>query len=65
MEGGFAVFPIEYKAIVFRPFHREVLDAVVSHVAAVGLMAEVGPLEVFISQHVRYASVQGTILTPL
>ena len=29
---GFVVYPVEYKAIVFRPFIGEVLDAVVSQV---------------------------------
>ncbi len=29
---GYVVYPVEYKAIVFRPFKGEVLDAVVSQV---------------------------------
>ena len=29
---GFVVYPIKYKAIVFRPFKGEVLDAVVTQV---------------------------------
>lgn len=29
---GYVVYPVEYRAIVFRPFKGEVLDAVVSQV---------------------------------
>lgn len=29
---GFVVYPVKYKAIVFRPFKGEVLDAVVTQV---------------------------------
>ena len=29
---GFVVYPVKYKAIVFRPFKHEVLDAVVTQV---------------------------------
>ena len=32
---GHAVFPVKYKAIVFRPFKGEVLDAVVTQVTKV------------------------------
>ena len=35
---GFVVYPVEYKAIVFRPFIGEVLDAVVSQVNKVSLI---------------------------
>ena len=30
---GFVVYPVKYKAIVFRPFKGEVLDAVVTQVS--------------------------------
>lgn len=33
---GFVVYPVKYKAIVFRPFKGEVLDAVVTQVNKVG-----------------------------
>nr|CAH0099770.1 unnamed protein product [Daphnia galeata] len=42
---GFVVYPVKYKAIVFRPFKGQVLDAVV------GLFTEIGPLSCFISRH--------------
>ena len=29
---GYVIYPVQYKAIVFRPFKGEVLDAVVSQV---------------------------------
>jgi DNA-directed RNA polymerase II subunit RPB7 len=49
---GAAQFPVSFKAIVFRPFKGEVLDAVVSSVNKMGFMAEVGPLQIFISKYV-------------
>lgn len=49
---GFVVYPVKYKAIVFRPFKGEVLDAVVKQVNKVGMFAEIGPLSCFISHHV-------------
>lgn len=35
---GFVVYPVKYKAIVFRPFKGEVLDAVVTQVNKVILL---------------------------
>lgn len=34
---GFVVYPVKYKAIVFRPFKGEVLDAVVTQVNKVSI----------------------------
>lgn len=51
---GFVVYPVKYKAIVFRPFKGEVLDAVVRQVNKVGMFAEIGPLSCFISHHVGF-----------
>ncbi|KAG5334408.1 RPB7 polymerase, partial [Acromyrmex charruanus] len=48
---GFVVYPVKYKAIVFRPFKGEVLDAIVTQVNKVGMFAEIGPLSCFISHH--------------
>ncbi|KAJ3326221.1 DNA-directed RNA polymerase II subunit [Boothiomyces sp. JEL0866] len=48
---GFAEYRIEYKAIVFKPFRNEVFDGIVTTVNKVGFWCEVGPLQVFISQH--------------
>ena len=48
---GFVVYPVKYKAIVFRPFKHEVIDAVVTQVNKVGLYTEIGPLGCFISRH--------------
>merc|ERR1739838_93747 len=48
---GFVVYPVKYKAIVFRPFKNEVLDAVVKQVNKVGIFTEIGPLSCFISRH--------------
>lgn len=48
---GFAIFPLQYQAVVFRPFKGEVLDSVVSKVTQHGFFAESGPLTVFVSHH--------------
>ncbi|XP_065186711.1 DNA-directed RNA polymerase II subunit RPB7-like [Sycon ciliatum] len=48
---GFVIYPVKYKAIVFRPFKGEVLDAVVKDVNKVGLFTEIGPLQCFVSRH--------------
>merc|ERR1712070_164464 len=44
-------FPVEYRAIVFRPFKNEVLDGVVAQVDQMGCFVQIGPLSVFLSQH--------------
>lgn len=49
---GFVVYTVKYKAIVFRPFKGEVLEAVVTQLNKVGMFAEIGPLSCFISHHV-------------
>ncbi|KAA0190890.1 hypothetical protein HAZT_HAZT005250 [Hyalella azteca] len=51
---GFVLYPIKYKAIVFRPFKGEVLDAIVSQVNKIGLFCEIGPMQCFISRHQPY-----------
>ena len=43
---GFVTFPLQYQAIVFRPFKGQVLDAIVTLVNKMGFFAEVGPLQV-------------------
>lgn len=48
---GYAVFPLKYQAVVFRPFKGEVLDGVVSKVTNHGIFADSGPLTVFISRY--------------
>ncbi|MPC29260.1 DNA-directed RNA polymerase II subunit RPB7 [Portunus trituberculatus] len=48
---GFVLYPIKYKAIVFRPFKGEVLDAVVTQINKIGLFCEIGPMQCFISRH--------------
>uniref|UniRef100_A0A914W0J3 DNA-directed RNA polymerase II subunit RPB7 n=1 Tax=Plectus sambesii TaxID=2011161 RepID=A0A914W0J3_9BILA len=48
---GFVVYPVRYKAIVFRPFKGEVMDAIVTQVNKVGVFCEIGPLSCFVSKH--------------
>ncbi|RWS08245.1 DNA-directed RNA polymerase II subunit RPB7-like protein [Dinothrombium tinctorium] len=55
---GFVVYPIKYKAIVFRPFKGEVLDSIVTQVNKVGIFTEIGPLSCFISRHSIPADMQ-------
>lgn len=50
---GLVVYVVKYKAIVFRPFKGEVLEAVVTQLNKVGMFADIGPLSCFISHHVR------------
>ncbi|KAM7540934.1 hypothetical protein Aperf_G00000037852 [Anoplocephala perfoliata] len=48
---GFVQYHIVYRAIVFRPFKGEVIDAIVTQVNKVGVFAEAGPLNIFISKY--------------
>ncbi|KNC53173.1 DNA-directed RNA polymerase II subunit rpb7, partial [Thecamonas trahens ATCC 50062] len=45
---GDVVFDVRYKAIVFKPFTGEVLDAEVVSVSEIGFSCTVGPLNVFV-----------------
>ncbi|ESO11251.1 hypothetical protein HELRODRAFT_104718 [Helobdella robusta] len=47
---GFVVYPVKYKAIVFRPFKGEVLEGIVTQVNKIGIFADIGPLSCFISK---------------
>lgn len=49
---GSAEFEVKYRAIVWRPFKGEVVDGIVTTVNNHGIFVDVGPLRVFISQHV-------------
>eukprot|EP00040_Diaphanoeca_grandis_P038967 m.257835 g.257835 ORF g.257835 m.257835 type:complete len:174 (-) comp35756_c0_seq1:100-621(-) len=48
---GHVMFPVTYKAIVYRPFKGEIVDAIVKSVTKAGIMAGVGPLTIFVSKH--------------
>jgi len=48
---GQAEFVTRYRAIVFKPFKGEVMDAVVGEVNKMGFFAEAGPLTIFVSNH--------------
>ena len=48
---GFAEYTVHYRAVVWKPFKGETVDAVVSSVNNLGIFAFVGPLQVFISEH--------------
>lgn len=46
---GLAEFTVAYKAVVWRPFKGETIDAVVSSINQHGFFAEAGPLRIFTS----------------
>ncbi|KAF8325430.1 RNA polymerase Rpb7 [Cantharellus anzutake] len=48
---GQAEFIARYRAIVFKPFKGEVLEGIVGEVNKMGFFAEVGPLNIFVSNH--------------
>ncbi|KAI9847216.1 MAG: DNA-directed RNA polymerase II subunit, partial [Sclerophora amabilis] len=48
---GVAEFTVHYRAVVWRPFKGETVDAVVTSVNKMGFFADVGPLNVFVSNH--------------
>ncbi|GME93031.1 unnamed protein product [[Candida] boidinii] len=47
---GYAEFEVKYRAVVWKPFKGEVVDAVVTSVNQMGFFADVGPLSVFVSR---------------
>ncbi|KAJ2433394.1 DNA-directed RNA polymerase II subunit, partial [Coemansia sp. RSA 2424] len=47
---GSAEFEVKYSAILYMPFRNEVVDAVVSTVTTLGILAQAGPFDIFISQ---------------
>src|SRR5690349_5358323 len=48
-EGGFVKFNLSYKAIVFRPFRNEVLDAIVTSIDSLGINCQAtGACKIFI-----------------
>ncbi|KAF8468105.1 RNA polymerase Rpb7 [Russula ochroleuca] len=51
---GQAEFVTRYRAIVFKPFKGEVVDGVVHNVTRMGIFAEVGPLNCFVSQQLLH-----------
>mmetsp|Transcript_10168 Transcript_10168/g.27145 ORF Transcript_10168/g.27145 Transcript_10168/m.27145 type:complete len:172 (+) Transcript_10168:224-739(+) len=50
-QSGFACFKLSYKALVYRPFKGEVVNALVSRVTQHGFFADAGPLTIFVSHH--------------
>ncbi|EPX71505.1 DNA-directed RNA polymerase complex II subunit Rpb7 [Schizosaccharomyces osmophilus] len=48
---GYAEFEVKYRAVLWRPFRGEVVDAVVTTVNKMGFFADIGPLSVFVSSH--------------
>ncbi|KAJ2903169.1 hypothetical protein MKZ38_010301 [Zalerion maritima] len=48
---GLAEFTVNYRAVVWRPFKGETMDAVVYSVNPHGFFANAGPLRMFVSAH--------------
>ena len=57
---GDVCYKVKYEALLFRPFKNEVIDAVVTNVVEIGLFAHVGPLRVFVSQHLFTPDLNGS-----
>ena len=55
---GHSHFPVDYLALVFRPFKNEVLPARVSTVNQNGFFASAGPLEIFVSEKLMPADLK-------
>src|SRR5687768_4206608 len=52
-EGGYVRFNISYKAIIFRPFRNEVLDAIVVSIDDLGINCQAtGAMKIFIHKDV-------------
>jgi len=54
---GLAEFTVGYRAVVWRPFKGEVVDAIVYSVNAHGFFASAGPLRLFVSSHMMASEV--------
>eukprot|EP00667_Euglena_gracilis_P022382 EG_transcript_24901 len=50
-DDGTVSFKVQFQAIVCRPFRGEVVDAVVTQVNKLGIFAEFGPVNAFVSRH--------------
>ena len=55
---GFVMYPVKYKAIVFRPFKGEVLDAVVTQVF-MSLYSKLGFQEVRVLPDIDFVTTSG------
>ena len=53
---GFAVFPVTFSAIVFRPFKNEILETLVTGINNTGIFTSVGPMTIFISRQAGISS---------
>jgi DNA-directed RNA polymerase II subunit RPB7 len=52
---GSVAFAVRYTAVVLKPYKNETVDAVVATVNKMGFFANVGTLQVFVSNHVIHA----------
>ena len=48
-DDGSATYHMRYRALVFKPFRNEVLDAVVSNVTENGITCSIGPFSVIVA----------------
>lgn len=46
-----ATFTVKFRAIIYRPFKGEVVDAIIRTVNKMGFFAEAGPVQLFVSHH--------------
>ncbi|KAL2259377.1 hypothetical protein VTK26DRAFT_6967 [Humicola hyalothermophila] len=55
---GLAEFTVGYRAVVWRPFKGEVIDAITQTVNPHGFFAQAGPLRLFVSTHLIPPEIQ-------
>jgi len=48
---GLAEFTVGYRAVVWRPFKGETVDAIVESINQIGFFCQAGPLPIFVSSH--------------
>jgi len=48
---GLATYKVQYECVALRPFKEEVVDMVVDSVSKMGFFGKVGPMQVFVSNH--------------
>lgn len=50
---GSVAFRVRYTAVVLKPYKNETVDATIGTVNKMGFFANVGPLQIFVSNHVK------------
>lgn len=59
--GGHAEYTIKYRAIIWKPFRGETVDAIVTSVKPTGIFTLAGPLSVFIARKVGLLAIEDRV----